>query len=94
MPFEIADIVGTAAGLCSMTSFTPQLVKIWKEKDASSISLRMYVVTVTGFSLWIVYGVLVTSFPVLLTNSVCLALSGAILALKWRFERRAEAQAP
>jgi MtN3 and saliva related transmembrane protein len=94
VPFEIADIVGTAAGLCSMTSFTPQLVKIWKEKDASSISLRMYVVTVTGFSLWIVYGVLVTSFPVLLTNSVCLALSGAILALKWRFERRAEAQAP
>lgn len=94
MPFEIADIVGTAAGLCSMTSFTPQLVKIWKEKDASSISLRMYVVTVTGFSLWIVYGVLVTSFPVLLTNSVCLALSGAILALKWRLERRAEAQAP
>lgn len=88
MPFEVADIIGTAAGLCSMASFTPQLVKIWKEKDASSISLRMYVVTVTGFSLWIVYGVLVTSFPVILTNLVCLVLSGAILALKWRLSRR------
>lgn len=93
MPIEMADVVGTAAGLCSMASFTPQLVKIWRERDASSISLRMYVVTVTGFSLWIAYGVLVTSFPVIVTNSVCLVLSGAILGLKWRFSRR-EAQAP
>jgi MtN3 and saliva related transmembrane protein len=93
LPIEIADVVGTAAGLCSMASFTPQLVKIWKEKDASSISLRMYVVTVTGFTLWIIYGVLLGSFPVMVTNSVCLALSGAILALKWRFTRR-QAEAP
>lgn len=89
----MADLVGTAAGLCSMASFTPQLVKIWKEKDASSISLRMYVVTVTGFTLWIVYGVLAGSFPVMLTNSVCLLLSGGILVLKWRFSRQ-EAGAP
>lgn len=88
MPIELADIIGTAAGICSMTSFTPQLVKIWREKDATSISLRMYVVTVTGFTLWIVYGVLVTSFPVILTNSVCLVLSAAILTLKWRYSRR------
>lgn len=93
MPIEMADVVGTAAGLCSMASFTPQLFKIWREKDASSISLRMYIVTVTGFTLWIVYGVLLTSFPVIVTNSVCLVLSGAILALKWRFSRR-EAPAP
>lgn len=93
MPIETADLVGTAAGLCSMASFTPQLLKIWREKDASSLSLRMYVVTVTGFTLWIVYGVLETSFPVILTNSVCLVLSGAILALKWRYSRR-EAAGP
>ena len=88
----MADIIGTGAGLCSMASFTPQLLKIWREKDASSISLRMYVVTVTGFSLWIVYGVLLGSFPVIVTNSVCLVLSGAILTLKWRFTRREEEQ--
>jgi MtN3 and saliva related transmembrane protein len=92
LAIEMADVVGTAAGLCSMASFTPQLLKIWREKDASSISLRMYVVTVTGFSLWIAYGVLLGSFPVIVTNSVCLVLSGAILALKWRFARREDHQ--
>ena len=79
------DLVGTLAALCSMASFTPQIAKIWRERDAASVSLRMYVVTVTGFSLWIAYGVLIGSWPVAASNTVCLALSGAILALKWRF---------
>lgn len=85
LPIPLPDLVGTAAALCSMASFTPQIVKIWREKDASSISLRMYVVTVTGFALWIAYGVLTTSWPVIGANSVCLALSAVILTLKWRF---------
>lgn len=82
---SMTDIVGTLAALCSMASFTPQIIKIWREKDATSVSLRMYVVTVTGFTLWIAYGILIGSWPVAASNVVCLALSAAILALKWRF---------
>ena len=85
MALNLADMVGTAAALCSMASFTPQIFKIWREKDASSISLRMYVVTVSGFALWIGYGALTGSWPVIAANSVCLLLSAVILALKWRF---------
>lgn len=84
-----ADIVGTAAALCSMASFIPQIVKIVRERDASSVSLRMYAVTVTGFSLWIAYGALIESWPVAASNAVCLGLSGAILVLKWRFTKGA-----
>ena len=84
----LANAVGVAAALCSMSSFGPQIVKIWRERDASSVSLRMYIVTVTGFSLWIGYGVLIGSWPVAGSNLVCLLLSGTILALKWRFSRR------
>jgi len=70
-----------------MASFTPQLVKIWRERDASSVSLRMYAITVTGFALWIAYGLLLKSLPIIGANTVCLIESGAILFLKWRFER-------
>jgi MtN3 and saliva related transmembrane protein len=90
---NLANLIGAAAALCSMTSFAPQLIKIWRERDASSVSLRMYVVTVTGFSLWIGYGVLIGSWPVIGSNVVCLILSGAILALKWRFSRSEPAAA-
>jgi len=83
----LANAVGVGAALCSMTSFGPQILKIWRERDASSVSLRMYAVTVTGFTLWIVYGVLTRSWPVVGANAVCLVLSATILALKWRFSR-------
>jgi len=81
----VANAVGVGAALCSMTSFAPQILKIWRERDASSVSFRMYLVTVTGFALWIGYGVLIGSWPVAVSNVVCLVMSGAILVLKLRF---------
>jgi MtN3 and saliva related transmembrane protein len=84
----LANVIGVGAAVCSMTSFIPQITKILRDRDAASVSLRMYLVTVTGFSLWIAYGVLIASWPVVGSNAVCLALSGAILGLKWRFRQR------
>jgi MtN3 and saliva related transmembrane protein len=83
-----ANVVGTVAALCSMTSFAPQIAKIWRDRDASEISLTMYLVTVTGFCLWIGYGILIGSWPVTVSNTICLLMSGAVLTLKWRFSRR------
>ena len=68
-----------------MASFLPQLVKIVREKRAEGVSLRTYLVTVTGFCLWIAYGCLLGSWPVAVSNSVSLILSGAILVLRWRY---------
>lgn len=89
MNLSAADLIGTAAAVCSMASFVPQIIKIWRERDASSVSLRMYVVTVTGFILWTAYGVLIQSWPVTGANAVCLTFAAVILALKWRFRDRA-----
>ncbi len=80
----LVDAVGVAAGLCSMSSFVPQIVKILRERDAESVSLRMYIVTVAGFILWTTYGALLGSWPVWVSNAVNLSLAAAILALKLR----------
>jgi MtN3 and saliva related transmembrane protein len=85
----VAVAVGTAAALLSITSFAPQILKIWKEKDASSVSLRTYVVTVTGFACWIAYGILIRAWPVIASNIACLLMSGAVLVMKWRFDEKA-----
>lgn len=82
---DLANVIGTLAALCSMSSFVPQIVKIVRERDADSVSLRMYLVTVTGFSLWIAYGLITGSWPVAASNTICLLLSAAILVLKWRY---------
>jgi MtN3 and saliva related transmembrane protein len=81
-----AVAVGVAAALLSITSFTPQIFKIWKERDASSVSLRTYIVTVTGFACWIAYGVMIQAWPVIASNIACLLMSGAVLVMKWRFD--------
>ncbi len=84
-PGTVVNGIGVAAGLCSMVSFTPQLIKIAREKRAEGVSLRTYVVTVIGFVLWIAYGVLLGSWPVAASNAVNLLLAGAILVLRWRY---------
>ena len=81
----LVDVVGVGAGLCSMGSFIPQIAKIVREKRVQGVSLRMYVVTVTGFVLWIVYGALLGSWPVWLSNAASLVLAATILGLNLRY---------
>ena len=79
---DITTIVGAAAGIASTTSFAPQAWKIIKTKDVKSISAGMYVLTVSGFTLWTIYGLMSSSWPLVLSNAICLGLSGFILAMK------------
>jgi MtN3 and saliva related transmembrane protein len=83
-----ADLIGVAAATCSMVSFAPQILKILREHDASSVSVRMYVVTVVGFVCWIAYGVLIGSWPVAVSNVINLGMSGAVLVLTLRIDRQ------
>jgi MtN3 and saliva related transmembrane protein len=80
-----ANVVGTAAALCSITSFAPQMIKIWKTRDASSVSLKTYALTVSCFVLWVAYGVMTGAWPVTFANSCALVMAAGVLAMKWRF---------
>ncbi len=80
-----ANLVGTAAALCSITSFAPQIIKIWKERDASSVSLKTYSLTVTCFVLWTTYGVLTMAWPIIVANACALVMASGVLIMKWRF---------
>ena len=82
----LPEIIGTVAGICSVTSFIPQVVKAWREENTEAISKKMYVITVTAFALWISYGVMISSFPIIVFNSASLLLSATILVLKVRRE--------
>lgn len=79
---DLTQIIGFVASLCSVTSFVPQAWKVIRTRDASGISTRMYVLTVVGFSLWLTYGIMLGSWPLMLANGTCLLLSAFILAMK------------
>jgi MtN3 and saliva related transmembrane protein len=84
-PLWLINAFGVVAGLCSMGSFIPQIVKILRTRDASGVSLRMYMVTIVGFICWTVYGLLSGSWPVTAANAICLVLVSTIFALRLRF---------
>jgi MtN3 and saliva related transmembrane protein len=84
----LPTILGMVAGCCSTVAFVPQVLKIWREGDTNAISLRMYVMRVAGFVLWLGYGFALGSIPLIVFNVLNLLLGGTILALKLRGEAR------
>jgi MtN3 and saliva related transmembrane protein len=45
----------------------------------------MFVLLVTASSLWIVYGAIIGSWPVIITNAGMVALNGALAVAKLKF---------
>jgi MtN3 and saliva related transmembrane protein len=79
------DWVGYVAAALTTFSFVPQAVRTIRTKETHGISLWMYVMFNVGIGFWLVYGLVLMSWPMILANIVTLALSGTILALKIRY---------
>ncbi|MFO1200682.1 MAG: SemiSWEET transporter [Burkholderiaceae bacterium] len=80
----LTEAIGYAAAALTTFSFAPQVVKSWKTRDLSGVSLAMYAFFTIGVATWAVYGVLVGSWPVVAANVVTLGLAGSVLVLKIR----------
>lgn len=81
----LGEIVGFAAASLTTVSFVPQVWHTFRTKDVSGISLGMYSCFTLGVLLWLVYGLLVEAWPVVVANAITLALAAAILVMKLRF---------
>jgi MtN3 and saliva related transmembrane protein len=80
------SLVGAAAAICTTISFVPQLVRVWRRKSARDISLGMFLLFSVGILLWLIYGVLLHSLPMMASNTATLALALAILGLKLHYD--------
>ena len=79
------DAIGSIAAILTTVSFLPQAWHSFKTRDVSGISLSMYGVFTAGVALWLLYGVLLQSWPLIIANSITLLLAIAILWMKLRF---------
>ena len=79
------DAIGSVAAVLTTASFAPQAWHSFKTRDVSGISLGMYSVFTLGVALWLLYGVLLWSWPLMIANSITLLLAAAILGMKLRF---------
>ena len=81
---SLADFLGTVAGFLTTVAFAPQVWGVWKTRSTRDISLTMYLVFTSGVAFWLAYGLLLGAWPIIVANSVTLALTGTVLALKLR----------
>ena len=82
---EIATIVGYIAGTLTTVAYLAQVLRTLKHRSTKDISLSMYLMLCTGIALWLVYGIFIHSWPVIIANAVTLALSGSVLFMKIKF---------
>jgi MtN3 and saliva related transmembrane protein len=79
------DILGAVAALITSLCWLPQTLKILRERQTAGISLTTNAVFASGVVLWLVYGVLIESWPMIGANVVTLAFILAIMVMKLRF---------
>ena len=83
----LSDLIGYLAAFLTTASFVPQAVLTLRTRDVSGISVAMYSAFTAGVALWLVYGLALGEWPIIVANAVTLALAITILAVKLRVER-------
>ena len=75
---------GYAAAFCTTAAFVPQVLRVWRTRSTKDISLKMFLVLVTGLCLWLVYGFGRGKAPIIVANGATLLLACTILFFKIR----------
>jgi MtN3 and saliva related transmembrane protein len=82
-PHQI-EVIGYCAAFLTTIAFLPQAIRSWRSRDLSGISLGMYALFTFGVGLWLIYGLIIEKWPLILANSMTFALALSILLLKLR----------
>jgi len=85
---QLHDLIGYAAATLTTASFVPQAWQTFRTKDVSGISLGMYSVFTVGVSLWLVYGLLLQAWPIVIANAITVTLAASILTMKLRYREQ------
>ncbi len=75
-------IIGLAAGTFTTLSFVPQLVKTLRTRRTKDMSGLWLTCFICGLILWLTYGLLLPSMPIILANAATLLLTLPILFIK------------
>ena len=76
------DIIGYIAACLTTFSFLVQAIKSWRTKDLSGISVGMYTMFTIGVALWLLYGIVIDSMPLIVTNALTFLFALSVLLMK------------
>ena len=82
------EFFGYFAAVLTTLAFIPQLIKTLKTKKAEDVSLITLIMFLTGVAAWIIYGVQISSKPILIANEITFLLNFLILVFKLIYSKK------
>lgn len=80
------NLLGFFAATLTTVAFLPQVFKTWRRKSAKDVSLEMVIFFCTGVFLWLVYGILLQAWPIIIANFLTLIFNLIILGMKIKYK--------
>lgn len=82
------DLIGFTAGFLMAVTMVPQIVRSLKTKSVEDLSMLMLIIYATSSVLWTIYGLLIGSLAVAVTDGFAFCISLTQLYLKIRYTKR------
>lgn len=76
---NLIAVLATIAGVIMSLGYYPQAIKIIKRRSAKDVSPTTYMMFLPGIAIWLIYGISLKDFPLIIANSV--ALIGCVFVL-------------
>ena len=82
---SLIEITGVLAGALTTLGLIPQVIHVFRLKEAHEISLPFAIMYTVGVGLWLVYGVSLGLLPLTIWNSISLVLAALLLYAKLKY---------
>ncbi len=77
----VIELIGYAAALLTTAALLPEVYRVWKTREAKSISFYWLGLLGLGQVLWLVYGIYISAFPVAAAAAATMAIIAMLTAI-------------
>ncbi len=82
-----SDFIGFSAGILTSINLIPQIVQTIRTKKVEDISLWMFVIYDIGLAFWVTYGIMISSWPIIIMDGIAVFASLFMTYMKIRYAK-------
>jgi MtN3 and saliva related transmembrane protein len=82
------ESIGLVAGFIGIVAWIPQIRRVWVDEKEEGISIPTFIAVTASLSLWLVYGIIVNSIAMIVSNILTLAFIIAITLGVYRIRNK------
>ena len=84
----LLNIIGYAAAICMICGYLPQAIYTIRTRDTDGIAMPTFLLLGAGSVFFVVQGLMLSNWPLVITNSITTISSAIVFAIKIYNDRR------